>query len=120
MQQRAQNVARPGRPDQGHQGGKPQAERAPTTQCPPLRRCRVADRRTPPPCIRPHTNLQVFREVKFFGDAEISTLKKDLEAHKLQLEQLKQVWGTEGWAGMPPSVAAFAMLRAAWLAVAVH
>lgn len=32
---------------------------------------------------------QVFREVKFFGDAEIATLKKELEAHKLQLEQLK-------------------------------
>ncbi|PRW60246.1 hypothetical protein C2E21_0815 [Chlorella sorokiniana] len=33
---------------------------------------------------------EIFREVKFFGDAEISTLKKELEAHKLQLEQLKQ------------------------------
>lgn len=32
---------------------------------------------------------EVFREVKFFGDAEIATLKKELEAHKLQLEQLK-------------------------------
>ncbi|KAL4447536.1 hypothetical protein ABPG75_004755 [Micractinium tetrahymenae] len=32
---------------------------------------------------------EVFREVKFFGDAEISTLKKELEAHKLQLEQLR-------------------------------
>lgn len=32
---------------------------------------------------------EVFREVKFFGDAEIATLKKNLESHKLQLEQLK-------------------------------
>jgi len=31
----------------------------------------------------------VFREIKFFGDSEIATLKKELEAHKLQLEQLK-------------------------------
>lgn len=32
---------------------------------------------------------QVFREVKFFGDAEIATLRKELAAHKVQLEQLK-------------------------------
>lgn len=32
---------------------------------------------------------QVFREVKVFGDAEIATLRKELGAHKLQLEQLK-------------------------------
>lgn len=57
----------------------------------------------PPPCRRrllpallatpvcpPVAGCQIFREVKFFGDAEISTLKKELEAHKLQLEQLKQ------------------------------
>ena len=31
----------------------------------------------------------MFREVKFFGDAEISTLKKELESHKVQLQQLK-------------------------------
>jgi hypothetical protein len=38
---------------------------------------------------RPPTTPQVFREVKFFGDAEISTLKKELESHKVQLQQLK-------------------------------
>lgn len=50
----------------------------------------------PPPCRLPlhlcrfAVRLsQVFREIKFFGDSEIATLKKELEAHKLQLEQLK-------------------------------
>lgn len=41
------------------------------------------------PAICRPSATQVFREVKFFGDAEITTLKKELEAHKLQLEQLK-------------------------------
>lgn len=39
----------------------------------------------------PTRQCQIFREVKFFGDAEIQTLRKELESHKLQLEQLKQV-----------------------------
>ena len=50
----------------------------------------------PPPPAPPHACLQahstapqVFREVKSFGDAEISTLKKELESHKVQLQQLK-------------------------------
>ncbi len=34
---------------------------------------------------------QVFREVKFFGDAEIATLRENLTQHKVQLEQLKAV-----------------------------
>ena len=45
---------------------------------------------SPPPVTPPAALHQIFREVKFFGDAEVSALKKELEAHKLQLEQLKQ------------------------------
>lgn len=52
---------------------------------PPLPAASGSPTLSPPPAVR-----QIFREVKFFGDAEISTLKKELEAHKLQLEQLKQ------------------------------
>lgn len=33
--------------------------------------------------------MQVFREVKFFGDSEIAALRSDLQNHKQQLEALK-------------------------------
>jgi exonuclease III len=32
---------------------------------------------------------QVLREVKVFGDAELATLRRDIQQHKAQLEQLK-------------------------------
>ena len=38
---------------------------------------------------RPSPPAQVFREIKFFGDAEIATLKRELEAHKAQLQAMK-------------------------------
>lgn len=76
------------------------AERTSHQRCVGAGRRRLCCRRSPPPALAAAalptartTRPQVFREVKFFGDAEIATLKKELESHKVQLEQLKQVRG---------------------------
>lgn len=112
-------------------------EHAAAGLCVPASRSRAAALPPPPPAqlptpvCPPGACCQIFREVKFFGDAEISTLKKELEAHKLQLEQLKQAravplvgepapaassrfWGQLHFAQLPSLHRARCPLRAWW------